>query len=265
MKKQIILIICLIFLIGVVSAVPSIPHAFRGTAQYTNGNSIPDGYIVTARLDNQPISTSSIIMDGKYGYDDPLLVSDIIGDGKKVYFYINEKLVKNKPIDFASRGITNLNLTVKSPPSNFVGCGDNFCDVIAKECSTCFIDCSITKTNACCGNYRCDFEIGENCYTCEFDCGECSINNDGGDSPGGRSPLGNSPIIISTEEPTQTTNEEETIGLNEKQEPKSPGITGGVIGFAKSGVGIGFGIGIVIILIGIGVILTLKRKSPKNE
>ena len=117
MKKQIIFIISLVLLMGIVSSsAPSIPHAFKGTAKYTNGQNIPDGYIVTAKLDSQSISTSSVIKDGKYGYDDPLLVSDIIGNGEKVSFYINGKLVENDIVDFAIGEITNLDIIIDTVP-----------------------------------------------------------------------------------------------------------------------------------------------------
>jgi len=92
-------------------------------------------------------------------------------------------------------------------------------------------------------------------------------NNNGG-SPSGGSPSGNSPIIITSQTTdNQTTNEEnETIDLNsnEKQEPTSPGITGGVIGFIKSGGGlIALGFFILVVAIGIGV-MVIKFKPLKK-
>ena len=221
-----------------VSAVPPIPHAFRGDAKYTNGQNIPDGYIVTARLDNQPISTSSVIKDGKYGYDDPLLVSDIIGDGNKVYFYINGKSVENEPVNFIIGDVTNLDLTVKSPPSDFDGCGDGTCD------------------------------DGETCSNCPVDCGSCSYN-DNGDSPGG----GSSPksvtskdgqIVITAVDDSDEGNETIDLSSSETQETIGPGITGGVIGFVKSGVGIGFIFAILLLIVGIGIVTFRKRKQPQS-
>ena len=53
------------------------------------------------------------------------------------------------------------------------------------------------------------------------------------------------------------------LGETEKQENIGAGITGGVVGFMKSGLGFGLIIGILIILAGIGVVM-YKNKSSKN-
>jgi len=270
MKNQVILAICLVLLIGMVSAVPSIPHAFRGDAKYTNGQNIPNGYIVTARLDNQPISTNSIIKDGKYGYDDPLLVSDIIGNGKKVYFYINGELVENDPIDFVIGEVTSLNLIVKSPPSpsNFDGCGDGYCDIYENECSYCLVDCNIDD---CIGDGKCDATIGENCLTAPQDCGDCSSTTTYSSSSGGGggSPPQDTPTFIpattSTQTPNGTNGEQDEIldidSLNEEQ--TRPGITGAVIGFAKSKPGMGLIFVVLVLIAGIAV-MVLKKKSTSQ-
>ncbi len=274
MKRQIILLICLILLTGTVLAVPSIPHAFRGDAKYTNGQNIPDGYIVTAKLDNQPISTSSVIKDGEYGYNDPLLVSDIIGDGKKVYFYINGKLVENEPVNFIIGEVTNLDLTVKSPPSDFDGCGDGYCDTNENECSYCLVDCSI---NDCMGDGRCDAEIGENCLTSTQDCGSCQTednsndntdgNNNGGGGGGGTSSSKDGLITITAAGTTNASDEQDDIlsieSLN--QEATGPGITGGVIGFVKSGAGMGLIFAVLLLIVGIGVMTFRKKKQLKSS
>ncbi len=184
MEKTILMsLILILLLIGIVSAVPSIPHAFRGTASYTNGNPLPDGYIVTAKLDEQAISTSSVVEDGKYGYTDPLLVSDVIVNGQKVYFYVNGKLVENNPVNFVIGEVTNLNLTVDSPPPILVVCGDNICNG-GETCSTCPGDCGTCSTggntggssssgggSSCIENWRCgdwgECENGLQTRTCE--------------------------------------------------------------------------------------------------
>jgi hypothetical protein len=95
--------------------------------------------------------------------------------------------------------------------------------------------------------------------------------NGNGGSPGGGPGGGSSPSSTTS---TQTTNDivdlnietqdDEIFNLDENQETTSPGITGAVIGFVKTGKGIGLIIGTIIILAGIGVIF-MTRKSPKNE
>jgi len=50
-------------------------------------------------------------------------------------------------------------------------CGDGTCDAnIGEDCGTCEADCGACPT---CGDGTCDANIGENCSTCEADCGPC--------------------------------------------------------------------------------------------
>ena len=156
MKKIWFASLMLLLLIGIVAAVPSLPHSFRGTAKYSDGKPIPNGYLVTAKLGDQEISTSSIIKDGKYGYDDPLLVSDTEGTGGKIYFYINGKLVENAPVDFEEGKTTILNLVVKAPPTITIkktsGGGSNSRDDDCAENWTCTNWSNMEKS---CGVRKC--------------------------------------------------------------------------------------------------------------
>ena len=203
MRRQwVLFVLIMIFLIGGVFAVPSFPHSFRGSVRDVDGNFVLDGYVVTARLEGQGFSTSSVVKGGFYGYDDPLAVSDSSGNGGKVYFEVNGKLVENEPVDFVVGEVTELDLIVDSPPESF-NCGDGYCNLSEGECSSCKIDCDVAKTNVCCGTGSCDSEVGESCYDCGADCGACvssgllgnspiggGSSGDGGSSGGGGSSSG---------------------------------------------------------------------------
>jgi len=115
------LLFVLIFISGVL-AIPPTPSAFYGNADYENGDSIPDGYIVTAEL-NGIVSGMCVVQDGKYGYGSDTLVVSTQGVGGSIKFYINGGKT-NEESQFIDMGVTELDLTVDSPPSNLVGCGD---------------------------------------------------------------------------------------------------------------------------------------------
>ena len=213
MKKQLMFVMLSLFLIGVVFAIPPIPHAFEGNVYYSDGTTLlEDGYTIIAIIGDFEISAD--IINGKYN----LMVES---DGGTIEFYISGQTEAIGNYPFVSSNITELDFTTTltnpdttpvSPPPN---------------------------------------------------------NNNGG-SPGGGSSSGDSPIIITsetTDNQTNTTNEENTIGLNGNQEPTSSGITGGVIGFIKTGGGLVTMIfAILIIVIGIGVIVIQKKhKTSKND
>jgi len=48
-------------------------------------------------------------------------------------------------------------------------CGDDVCGD-GEDCETCEADCG-----PCCGDDVCDADIGEDCETCEVDCGACPV------------------------------------------------------------------------------------------
>jgi len=250
----------------------SYPHAFHGTITIEDEQKNPEGQILIGKIDG--IATGScIISDGKYD----LVITDNIGNEGKIEFYIcNEKAEEIS--EFITFEVTELNLTFNTIPLDLCDCGNSICE--AGECSSCPIDCGISE---CLGNGICDLEMGEDCNTAPVDCactsgyscknGVCkkdeSNNDNNDDSPGGKSPLGNSPI--QQDSITNDSDNQNDIlsikSLNEadKQKETGPGITGGVIGFLKSGGGLVAMIFVIlIIVIGIGVII-LKRKTSKNE
>lgn len=285
MKKKILVYLMFIFLIETALAIPSIPHAFYGSVKDVDGNSISDDYLITARIDNQPVYTSSVVKNGEYGYEDSLLVSDLIGGGDKVYFYVNGKLVENEPADFIVGGITNIDLIVDSPPE-MIDCGNDICN-IETECSFCAIDCSILECN---NNQRCDAEIGENCLNSPEDCGVCeycgdSICNNGetcsscsGDcgacNPGGGSSSGGGSSVTPVLNNLNETNSNiEFLGIEELNEgeekeeefKKNPGITGGVIGVLSGGTGIGLIVVLLFLLVALYVIFSKKKLKRKSK
>jgi len=232
MKKQLIFMMLGLFLVGFVLAIPTYPHAFYGTAKFTNGTNISDGYIITGEV-NGVTSGSCVIYNGKYD----LVVTDTTNGGQ-VKFYIQGEKADQTSI-FKMFEITELNITIKSAPEAFGGCGDGICGDV------------------------------ETCSTCPVDCGSCPSNNDGSsDGGGGGGSSGGSGGIISQPPTNDSASgpEGNTTQISETEEQGAgPGITGGVIGFLKSGEGIVSLITfILIIILLIGVVL-LKKKSPKNE
>ncbi len=94
-----------------------------------------------------------------------------------------------------------------------------------------------------CGNEKCD--SGETSQTCLKDCPIVPENNESIESI---DLVYNAEDLGSNKEETQNTE-------------NNPRITGGVIGFMKSGTGIGLSIAIVIILAGVGVMVFRNKKK----
>jgi len=200
MKKQIILIICLILLIGTVLAV-DVTKVGDWWGIVTINGEYANGAVVDAYINNIKVASA------------------IVGAIQPNYYLIHVEGNKGDNIVFK---------------------------VNEKEATT------ESWSN---GNHELDLEVSI----------DTTIhNNDNGASPGGGSPPRDSPRIITAGTiDTEITNEEsETIDLksNEKQEPTSPGITGGVIGFLGSGKGITAIV--ILIILGAGVML-IKSKPRK--
>jgi len=299
MKKIITLGLLFVFLLSSIAIAdsPSTPNAFYGTAKYTTGGNIPDGYTVTAGI-NGIITASCNVADGKYGYgQDTCIVLDYAGNGGLVKFYINgKKAIQEK--EFEALGVTKLDLTVLAPPSEFVGCGDNVCKADLSECSFCVVDCDAYKTDICCGNGVC--ALNEDSYICPEDCKvtTTSSSSSGGGGGGG----GGSSAAVSTTQESTTCTENWICGLwteckdsiqtrycedlnaceiestrpeqqraceipNQEVQGTSTGITGfGILGDGKTLTTIGiYAIAILIALLGVTYLrYRVIRSSNKN-
>ena len=70
----------------------SLPHGFEGYVTDTDGNLVPDGTIISAKLDNEFFNTSTT--NGAYGSllgnDEFIVYGDNEDTGKIIYFYIND-------------------------------------------------------------------------------------------------------------------------------------------------------------------------------
>ncbi len=277
MKKitPIIFIFVLLINLSFLMAIPY-PQGFHGIVTIKDGQN-PDGKILLGKINGVAIG-SYIISDGKYD----LVITDNVGDGGNIEFYIGDEKAKETS-DFITFEVTELDLTFDTIPLDLGNCGNGICD--ENECSSCAIDCGIPN---CIGNGRCDVEIGENCFTSPEDCAcesgyYCSVtrvckkedtsssNDDSSSgSPSGGGPSGDNPIITTSEKTNDSDNQEDILSISslneaDKQRETGPGITGGVIGFLKTGTGIGLIFTFLIVVLGIGVMMALKKKSPKNE
>jgi len=262
MKKIIPIIIFIVILINVtfISANFAPPQFFNGIVKYLDGRILPDGYVITAKINGFGGSTVRII-NGQY---ENLQIRPPFGTTGKVYFLINGTEAITTA-DFNRGHTTELDVIIDElfiPQQKF--CGDNICDE-NENCSICPSDCEECPIEYC-GDGSCN--NGETCLSCSQDCGKCQTNDDGnnnGDNPN----RGSSIIITDGTTDLPVTDEEETIDLNsnDKQDPTGSGITGSVIGFLKSGGGLVAMIFVIlIIVIGIGVIVIQKKpKTSKND
>ncbi len=102
-KSLVIIILCLILLIGVVSAIPiPSPHGFHGSISYSNGTLIEEGTII-AKI-NEDLAGSSDIIDGSY---DLVVESEY---GGLIYFYFKDELIGN--YTFNAFEVTELNFVI---------------------------------------------------------------------------------------------------------------------------------------------------------
>ena len=106
-----------------VSAVPGIPHQFRGTVTYEGGGNVLAG-TVSAEIGEQVYNTT--ILDGTYGYStitEVFFVDDPNGDNAgeiiRFYVYINdEKIDTDQNAIFENGGNTSIDLTISSITNN---------------------------------------------------------------------------------------------------------------------------------------------------
>jgi hypothetical protein len=243
MKKIIPIIFCLILINFALLSAISYPHGFYGTAQYTNGANIPDGYIVTGEV-NGAVAGSCKIVDGRY---DLVLVDE--DDGGEIKFYIQGKEADQTSI-FKTFEVTELTLTIDSD-SNFDDefCGDGSCNN-GETYSNCPIDCddnSPSNTNS-----------GGN-------------NNNGGSGGGGDYPSNKITQTIDSDRRDNSNPKtiDELNNASEKSTTKnqisySSKIQGAFIGFAKSPGGI-VSIIFLNVLTGTFVFFMFKKFIKKNS
>jgi len=96
---------------------PGVPHQFYGTVTL-NGSPPPDGTTVTAKIDGEPIA-STTTKNGKYGYDPVFYVEDLENNFciplcPEVNFFVNE-IDTGQTKYFCNGCSTELDLTASAP------------------------------------------------------------------------------------------------------------------------------------------------------
>jgi hypothetical protein len=265
------IILCSIFVMGFIVASPPNPMAFYGDINYTG--TIPEGYYITAKIDNS-VHGQCLIIEDKYGYgqNDCVVVSDI--NNVQINFYIGNSLIGSST--FNNLDIINFNFTLETLPPRPEPLSNGVCEPNFGECSFNFLDCHVSSTDLCSGNNRCDVEVGETCSTTSGDCGQCpseQTSSSGGTGGGGSSGGGggspsitnNNIITISTNNTDDEDNVNELLDGNENSENKNKkGITGAVIGALGTGGSI---LLLLVIILGIlaGIYFGLKKNKGKNK
>ncbi|MCK4552625.1 hypothetical protein KAT80_00280 [Candidatus Pacearchaeota archaeon] len=295
MKKEIIIGLMFIFVLSFISANPPMPCAFYGEVTHPN-QTFPNGHFITAKI-NDVVSGECKIIDEKYGYGGNTCIILSYQDNVNIKFYIGDEEIGEGL--FKDKEVVKIDFEVDFIPETSGNYSNGVCEPELGECSFNILDCDSAITDICKGNGVCDFVIGETCLnapedcgvceycgdgvcnnaetcsTCSQDCGVCPSNNNGNGGNGGGGGGGSSSSSTATTQTTddilnlnfETKNDSTKIDSNENQQTTSSGLTGGVIGFVKTGKGIGLIFGILIIVFGIGVIAIqkYKTKSPQNE
>jgi cysteine-rich repeat protein len=288
MDKKFILVFSLIFFIGfafATSCPPTIPVTYQGTVSF-EGELLEEDYIIKAVLDGETYDPNELD-NGNYYLD----VSPCYGTVGEISFVING-IEANEKIDYNSDDWgkeINLDLTFNELPPIEDVCGNGMIET-GEECDDyngesgdgCSLNCQVEFGYNCvgqpsvctkeffCGDGTCN--NGESCSTCSQDCGGCTNTDDdnGGGSSGGSS-SGTSTTSPTSSNPVATTEveteeeKEETFGFSEERETTNSGITGAVIGFAKSGVGVGVMSALVILILGILLTASKKKTHVKIE
>jgi hypothetical protein len=134
-KKNFFIFVLLILSIGLITAVPGIPHQFYGNV-IVNGN--PSDDIIVASVNGEEYST--IILDGSYGIKpNTFFVEDPLGNnnGKEITFYVGGRDGKEAGTAlFESNKLTKLDFSLTTT------CGDSYC-LGDETCTNCEFDCGI--------------------------------------------------------------------------------------------------------------------------
>ena len=121
MKKILLTLLLVLSLVASAYAI-TIPQAFYGTASFGNGP-VPDGTIITAKLNGDAVDTVTV-QNGKYGYEDDLIVPDDNEEGGIITFHI-ASITANEETIFQSHNVTELDLTFPGTvPSGTVPTGN---------------------------------------------------------------------------------------------------------------------------------------------
>jgi len=290
--KKIIPIICLILSIAFIIAIPSIPNVFYGTVSYSDDSEM----ILTGHEISASIGDWDLGIIGHVGVDNLYeIMLDPQGHSGEIVFYVGG-VQTEETAEYNMGEFTELDLTIEEVPTNYV-CGNQIqepgeqCDGTDLGIGTCenvlgipFATGDLGCTEYCtfdfencsapyCGDGLCN--SGETCTDCSQDCGACSSSSSSSSSGGGgggggggssssssSSSGGGENEIINLGFEDETINLEESEEETETQDDVKPQITGGFIGFVKSGIGIGIIIAIVIIIAGI-VVMNIANKGKK--
>lgn len=260
--KKIIPIIVMLIICGVFvsaqacSSPPSIPTSFTGNVFCEDGTFLGN-FNLMAYLNGY--GNLGTVGDGDYSID----VSSCFGSSSgTISFFINgikanEEPEYNGQEDFGKE--INLNLTFDVCPSSENLCGNEIKDIGEVCDGNNFGGLSCSNYGFDSGNLRCS----DSCVNIYIDgCYISSTSNDDDDSSSSPS---SSKTPIQTTSNDNLNSEDAEISSNENQETTSPGITGGVIGFAKTGKGIGLIFGLLIIVLGIEIITISRKKLKKKE
>lgn len=269
MKKFIFLIAFFIF-ISLVSANAEtiVTGKIYDSAMLIDENSVSTAFVVVKCYHNNSICTkeTTSLNDGTYGvgFND----SDCgIGDSVNVTASTDNLKGSNIGIIYEKVGmnISLVNVVIKVKEEKKIKrerkfCGDGECDDFRDECSTCPVDCSLTKTNVCRNDGFCTFELGEDCSTSPEDCacsagyycsggvcikqdegnGNWNTGGGGGGGGGGGAGIGYTPISSSNTQQEKTVNEKKSdlgiLEVEDKEKSFISKITGAVIGGGAAGI-----------------------------
>ena len=121
-KKLMSALITTVLMISLAFAVyaqgsPQLPHLFYGTAK-VNGNDLPSGSVIIAKVSNVEKGRITTTEAGKYGgpsgSDDKLLVQGSIDENAEIKFFVNN-IAANEVAQFESGKIENKSLTWAFP------------------------------------------------------------------------------------------------------------------------------------------------------
>ncbi len=260
---------------------PSLPKTYQGFVFYDD-DLLPGVFEIRAVMGSDTVGIGDV-SGGDYEVD----VSPCSGTTGSVVFYING-IETNEGGSYDGMDdwgkIEDLDLTVNEMPPESLTCGEppNVIDP-GEECDGTNLagrsidDCGASWTGTISCSSTCEIDYSSCVFGIPDDDNDDSSDdtsyNDDDDGNGGGGGGGGGTTTVATSEDGQiiieaiddVQDEDETIDLisDESQTPLGSGITGGVIGFVKSGVGMGLTFAVLLLIVGIGVMAFRKKKKPK--